>query len=60
VGKGVPLLKSQPSAAAVSGELTNLIGTLCKSTACTNPGRPVLVATAACAAALGSAETLIN
>jgi hypothetical protein len=60
VGNGVPLLKSQPPAANVSGELTNLINTLCTSSACNNTQRTVLVATAACAAALGSAETLIN
>jgi hypothetical protein len=60
VGKGVPLLKSQPSAATVSGELTKLIGALCLSSACNTTGRTVLVATAACAAALGSAETSIN
>jgi hypothetical protein len=60
VGNGVPLLKSQPSAAAVSGELTNLIDTLCTSSPCTSTARTVAVTTAACAAALGSAEMLIN
>ena len=59
VGNGT--LKSQPAASTVSNELYNLIGILCTSTSCTNNApRVVAVASAACAAALGNADVLIN
>ena len=53
-------LKSQPAAATVSGELSSLIGKLCASSACDNLPRVQDVTTAACAAALGSSDLLIN
>ncbi len=60
VGNGT--LASQPAASQVSQELNNLIGLLCTgSTPCQgNAAREVAVASAACAAALGNAEVLIN
>jgi hypothetical protein len=59
VGNGQ--LQHQPPAAKVSTEIQNLIGTLCASQTCSNDtARTVAVTTAACAAALGSAEMLIN
>ncbi len=59
VGNGQ--LKSQPAAATVSNELNSLIGILCTgSTPCNNAPRVVAVASAACAAALGNADVLIN
>jgi hypothetical protein len=59
VGNG---LNSQPAAATVSNELNSLIGILCTgSTPCLNNApRVVAVASAACAAALGNADVLIN
>ncbi len=61
VGNG-KLTTSQPAASAVSNELNNLIGILCTGTTpCHgNAARELAVASAACAAALGNAEVLIN
>jgi hypothetical protein len=53
-------LNSQPAAATVTTELSTLITTLCTSQACTSLARVRAVATAACAAALGSSDVLIN
>jgi len=53
-------LNSQPAASTVTTELGNLITTLCASQACTSLARVQAVATAACAAALGSSDMLIN
>jgi hypothetical protein len=53
-------LNSQPAASTVTTELSNLITTLCTSQACTSLARVQAVATAACAAALGSSDVLIN
>jgi hypothetical protein len=59
VGNGT--LKSQPVATTVSSELNSLIGILCTgSTPCNSAARVVAVASAACAAALGNADVLIN
>ena len=59
VGSGS--LASQPSASTVSTELTNLIGLLCNgSTPCTTVARTQAVTIAACAAALGNADVLID
>ena len=57
VGSG---LTTQPAASAVSGELVLMIGKLCTSSACTTDARAKAVAAAACAAAFGSANMLIN
>jgi hypothetical protein len=43
-----------------TGELTNLIGELCSTTACSTPARVQAVTAAACATAFGSADMLIN
>ena len=62
-------LQSQPAAATMTGpstgpgtgELDNLIGTLCGGSApCTTTARVQAVTVAACAAAFGSADMLIN
>jgi hypothetical protein len=53
-------LASQPAASTVTNELTNLINTLCSSSACDNPARVLAVTAAACAAALGSSDMLID
>jgi hypothetical protein len=53
-------LSSQPTAATVTSELGTLITTLCQSSACNTVGRVQAVATAACGAALGSSDMLIN
>ena len=45
---------------AVSTELVNLIGALCTSSACNTQARTVAVTSAACAAALGNANVMIN
>jgi hypothetical protein len=57
----------QPAASTVTTELGNLIGVLCSgsgSSSCTDPtyaqARTLAVASAACAAALGSADVLID
>jgi hypothetical protein len=54
-------LSSQPAASTVTTELNALINTLCSSTSCTNnQSRVLAVTTAACAAALGSSDMLID
>jgi hypothetical protein len=53
-------LNSSPAASTVTGELGNLITTLCATTACNTPARAQAVTAAACAAALGNANMLIN
>jgi hypothetical protein len=54
-------ISSQPAAATVTGELSTLIHALCLSTSCTNnQPRVIAVTTAACAAALGSSDVLMN
>jgi hypothetical protein len=53
-------LNSQPAASTMTTELGNLITTLCTSSACNSVARVQAVATAACAAALGSSDMLIN
>ncbi len=53
-------LSSQPAASTVTNELTTLINTLCTSSACNTVARVQAVATAACAAALGSSDMLVN
>jgi hypothetical protein len=60
VGSGS--LTHQPAAATVTTELSNLIGVLCTgSTSCNgNAARVSAVTVAACAAALGNADVLIN
>jgi hypothetical protein len=58
---GSTLLKSQATIkSAVSTELVNLIGALCGSSACSTQARTVAVTSAACAAALGNANVMIN
>jgi hypothetical protein len=59
VGNGT--LTHQPATATVTTELTNLVGTLCSSTACnSNPARVNAVTVGACAAALGNADVMID
>ena len=59
VGNGA--LTSMPAAGTVSTELNNLIGVLCSgSSPCTSTARVQAVTSAACAAALGNADVLIN
>lgn len=54
-------LNSQPMAAPIVTELTNLINTLCTTTTCNgNTARVQAVTAAACAAAFGNAEMMIN
>ena len=57
-------LNSQPQANTLSGangELDSLIGKLCSTSACAgSPSRVLSVTAAACAAAIGSADVLIN
>jgi hypothetical protein len=53
-------LASQPAASTVTTELGTLINTLCLSSACNSVARVEAVTTAACAAALGSSDVLIN
>ena len=53
-------LATQPAASTVTTELNIMIGKLCTSSPCTTLGRVQAVAAAACAAALGSADMLIN
>ena len=52
-------LNSQPAASTVTNELTTLINTLCTSSACNSVARVQAVATAACAAAMGSSDMLV-
>ena len=54
-------LASQPAASTVSTELNNLIGILCSGSApCNSTARVSAVTVAACAAALGNADVLID
>ena len=53
-------LASQPAASTVTTELNSLIGTLCGTTSCTTTARVLAVTSAACAAAFGSADMLID
>jgi hypothetical protein len=53
-------LHSQPAASSVTTELGTLISNLCTTSACTTTARAQAVTAAACAAAFGSAEMLIN
>jgi hypothetical protein len=53
-------LATQPASSSVTNELNSMIGKLCTSSSCTTLGRVQAVAAAACAAALGSADMLIN
>jgi hypothetical protein len=53
-------LTTQPAAASVTDELNKIIGKLCTSSPCTSQARVQVVAAAACAAAFGSADMLIN
>jgi hypothetical protein len=56
-------LTTQPAASTLtgaSGELDKLIGALCSTTACNSTPRVLAVTAAACAAALGSSDMLIN
>jgi hypothetical protein len=53
-------LASQPTPAFVQGELQNLIGSLATDPAASGSGGTGLVASAACAAVLGSAALLVN
>jgi hypothetical protein len=53
-------LQSQPSLAAVTTELGNLISTLAAGSAGTASGGAGTISTAACAAVLSSASTLVN
>ena len=57
---GAPLA-DQPPASSVTNELGSLIGKLCTGASpCNNTARVMAVTSAACAAALGSADMLIN
>lgn len=53
-------LTTQPSPTEVQTELSNLIGTLDTGTVATNGGGAGILATAACAAVLASASTIVN
>jgi hypothetical protein len=53
-------LASQPAPSTVTNELNSMIGKLCTSSPCTTPARVLAVTSAACAAALGSSDMLIN
>ena len=53
-------LKTQPAASSVTTELSSLIGNLCTTNSCTTTKGTLAVAAAACAAALGSSDMLIN
>jgi len=58
---GTGQFHSQPAASTVSNELNNLIGALCTgSSPCNSVARVVAVTSAACAAALGNADMMIN
>jgi hypothetical protein len=61
-GTGVSSLGNQPAASTVANELNNLVGLLCSgSNPCTvGSSRITAVTVAACAAALGNADVLIN
>jgi hypothetical protein len=53
-------LATSPSALSVTTELGSLIGNLCAATACNSTARVQAVTAAACAAAFGSADMMIN
>ncbi len=53
-------LASQPAASTVTTELNSMINTLCTTTACNTTARVLAVTSAACAAAFGSADMLID
>jgi hypothetical protein len=53
-------LATQPAQSTVVNELNLLIGKLCTSSSCTTLPRVLAVTAAACAAALGSADVMIN
>ena len=53
-------LNSSPAPSSVTGELGSLINNLCSTSACTSTARVQAVTAAACAAAFGSADMLIN
>ncbi|HEY3658641.1 MAG TPA: LamG domain-containing protein [Steroidobacteraceae bacterium] len=53
-------LSTQPAASTVVNELNTLIGTLCTTSPCNTTARTLAVTSAACAAALGSSDMLIN
>jgi hypothetical protein len=53
-------LNSSPAPSSVTTELGNLINALCTTSACNNTARVQAVTAAACAAAFGSADMLIN
>jgi hypothetical protein len=53
-------LATQPAQSTVINELNTLIGKLCTSSSCTTLQRVQAVTAAACAAALGSADVLID
>ncbi len=53
-------LATQPAASTVTNELNSMIGKLCTSSPCTTLARVQAVTAAACAAALGSSDMLIN
>ena len=53
-------LQSQPAASTVTNELGSLITNLCNTSACNTQARVLAVTSAACAAAFGSADMLID
>ncbi len=53
-------LATQPAGSTVTTELNSMIGKLCTSSPCTSLARVQAVTSAACAAALGSSDMLIN
>ena len=53
-------LSTSPAASTVTTELGNLINSLCSTSACNNTARVQAVTAAACAAAFGSADMLID
>jgi hypothetical protein len=53
-------LSTQPAAGTVVNELNTLIGALCTTSPCNTTARTLAVTAAACAAALGSSDMLIN
>jgi hypothetical protein len=57
---GTGLTNTQPATTTVSNELVSMIGKLCTSSACSSLARVQAVAAAACAAAFGSSDMLIN
>ena len=57
IGSG---LTTQPAPSSVAGELQSMIGKLCTSSSCNTLARVQAVTAAACAAALGSSDMLIN